>query len=366
MTQDKMPFLPRIDAQHLQQYLREKGYADAQVLSLEFLGSTMQAGLKDYGYGRPLHIVFQSQGETHHRVLRTMSPDPYGHDRRADRANAVLLSYDTFHSIPQHIEPLDTGYFDDKGNLVSVPRGEPFLLTNFVEGELYAKDLLRMSRRDALEKDDLARTKALARYLATLHGETAPPTQYIRSLRDIVGSGEGIMGLCDSYPSGHSVATPHRLRAIETEVVRWRWNLKSFAHRARRTHGDFHPFNLLFREGTDFSVLDCSRGGVGEPADDLSALSINYIFFSLQHHRVFHGALREIWNVFWHTYLTETQDTQILDVIAPFFTWRCLVLASPVWYPNIADSLRDRLLRFAERLLENEPFHPDHVDNLLG
>jgi Ser/Thr protein kinase RdoA (MazF antagonist) len=174
------------------------------------------------------------------------------------------------------------------------------------------------------------------------------------------------MGLCDSYPSDHPIATPHRLKAIETEAVRWRWNLKSHTHRTRRIHGDFHPFNLLFREGTDFSVLDCSRGGVGEPADDLAAMSINYIFFSLQNHRLFHGALREIWNVFWHTYLSETEDLQVLDVIAPFFVWRCLVLASPVWYPNIPNALRDRLLQYAERLLENEPFHPDRIDELLG
>ena len=34
-------------------------------------------------------------------------------------------------------------------------------------------------------------------------------------------------------------------------------------------HGDFHPWNLLFREGVEFSVLDRSRGEWGEPADDV-------------------------------------------------------------------------------------------------
>lgn len=365
MKTPEMHMLPRIDTEHIQRYLRERWFQDAEIVSIEALGSTLQEGLKDYGYGRPLHISFRTQDEIRHLVLRTMVGDPFGHDRRADRANTLLLAYDTFHSIPQHIEPLDVGAFDDQGNLISIPRGEMYLITNFVEGELYAKDLLRMSLHDTFEEYDLLRAKALARYLATLHGETELPALYIRQIRDVVGSGEGIMGLCDSYPDDHPVASPHRLKSIEIEAIRWRWHLKSYSHRTRRTHGDFHPFNLLFRTGTDFSVLDCSRGGVGDPADDLAALSINYIFFSLQHHRLFRGALREVWNVFWHTYLEETDDQQVFEVIAPFFTWRSLVLASPVWYPNISDTLRDRLLRFAEKLLENEPFHPDRIDELL-
>jgi hypothetical protein len=39
---------------------------------------------------------------------------------------------------------------------------------------------------------------------------------------------------------------------------------------------------VLFREGVDFTVLDRSRGEWGEPADDVTAMTINYIFYSLQ------------------------------------------------------------------------------------
>jgi len=44
----------------------------------------------------------------------------------------------------------------------------------------------------------------------------------------------------------------------------------------------FHPWNLLFRTETDFSVLDRSRGEWGEPADDVAALAVNYLFFGLR------------------------------------------------------------------------------------
>jgi len=52
----------------------------------------------------------------------------------------------------------------------------------------------------------------------------------------------------------------------------------SWAHRLSQVHGDFHPWNVLFREGVDFTVLDRSRGERGEPADDVTAMTINYIF----------------------------------------------------------------------------------------
>jgi hypothetical protein len=294
-----------------------------------------------------------------------MSPDPFGHDRRADRADLMLLAFDTFTGIPQHIRPLEVGAFDDDGALVPMATGEVWLATEYVEGRLYADDLDRLASSDAPEDGDVERAEALGRYLAGLHAERAPAEAWQRIVRDAVGSGEGIFGLCDSYPVDHPVATLPRLAAIEAAAVRWRWRLRGRADRARRTHGDFHPFNLLFREGTDFSVLDCSRGAAGEPADDLTALSINYLFFALDRRGRFDGALRVLWDRFWSSWLTGTGDREVLEVVAPFFAWRGLVVASPVWYPGVADDVRDRLLRFVERLLAGEPFDPEGVDELL-
>jgi aminoglycoside phosphotransferase (APT) family kinase protein len=36
-------------------------------------------------------------------------------------------------------------------------------------------------------------------------------------------------------------------------------------------HGDFHPWNILFRAAVDFSVLDRSHGEYGDPASAASA-----------------------------------------------------------------------------------------------
>lgn len=356
----------RIGVPQVEDYLRRHGFPDARVTAFEPLGGDTASGVKGYGYGRPLRIRFEADGAAHDRVLRTMSPDPFDHERRADRADVLLLAYDTFNQIPRHIRALDVGAFTADGRLVSMAEGEVFLVTDYVEGRLYADDLGAMRALDAPRPLDLARARALGAYLAELHAEEADPGAWTRCLRDTVGSGEGIFGLCDSYPDDHPTASRERLVAIEKRAVDWRWRLRGETQRARRTHGDFHPFNILFREGADFSVLDCSRGAAGAPADDLAALTINYLFFALSHDGRFGGALKAAWQALWQTYLDATGDRGVLETIAPFFAWRGLVVASPVWYPAVADDVRDRLLRFVERLLDGVPFDPMDPTPLVG
>jgi len=70
-----------------------------------------------------------------------------------------------------------------------------------------------------------------------------------------VGHGECLMGILDSYPHPYALLPPHVCEALEHDAVSWRWRLRGRTHRLARVHGDFHPWNLLFREGTDFSVL---------------------------------------------------------------------------------------------------------------
>ena len=344
------------------------------------LGQSTQETLKDYGYGRPLRIDFEVGGAPRTEVLRTMSADPFGHDRRADRVGSMVLDFDTFGRMPRHIHPLDVGCFEGE-ELVSMGRGEAWLVTDYVEGELYARDLKALQHAAAPSPLDLARAAALAGHLAEVHsaaGDDGLPGQsfaqngaqnfaWVRAIRDTIGSGEGIFGLTDSYPDDHPVATRDRLMRLEQAAVAWRWGARDHVRRrARRTHGDFHPFNILFREGVDLTALDCSRGAIGEPADDVCCLSINYLFFRLAGGaQRFDGALRVLWDHFWGRYLEVTRDHEVRAMVAPFFAWRALVVASPLWYPHIADEVRERLFVFAERLLGGHAFAPDRVDELL-
>ncbi|MCX8176637.1 MAG: aminoglycoside phosphotransferase family protein, partial [Candidatus Bathyarchaeota archaeon] len=185
---------------------------------------------------------------------------------------------------------------------------------------------------------------------------------YIRRARDLVGHGECIMGLIDSYPSGLNYADEKTLMEIEHKCVEWRWKLKKKAYRCARVHGDFHPFNVLFREGIDFTVLDRSRGEWGEPADDVAAMSINYIFYSLLTYGELRGPFKELYESFIWNYVKRTGDKELFSVIQPFYAWRGLVLASPVWYPSISSGIRRKLFYFITNILNQEFFHPDRIN----
>jgi hypothetical protein len=310
--------------------------------------------LKHIGYGEPALLRYRV-GDTEKRaVLHTMAPNWFGHDRRSDRAALVLLAADTYGLVPRHTQVLDVGAIDARGELVSLRGdGEFWLLTEYAEGTLYARDLRALEERGRATDRDLARARALAGYLVDLHKEPVdgPPELYHRALRDLVGSGEGIFGIADSYPRGGPVAF-ERLAALERRCVDFRWRLRGRERRLRRTHGDFHPYNILFREGADFTLLDASRGGVGDPADDLAALTINYVFGAVVYPGAREHGLAPVWDAFWTAYLDGSGDREVLEVIAPFFAWRALVVASPVWYPALTPEARDKLLGFAEQALE--------------
>lgn len=172
------------------------------------------------------------------------------------------------------------------------------------------------------------------------------------------------MGILDSYPHPYPLLPQEVCEEIEHAGITWRWRLRDRGHRLSRTHGDFHPWNLLFREGIDFSVLDRSRGEWGEPADDVAALGINYLFYGLRSQVVepFHF----LFSTFLETYLRESNDHEILNVLPPFLAFRALVIAHPIWYPELPDPLRSTIIRFARRMMVDVQFDPGDVRELLG
>src|SRR5499426_3589563 len=126
------------------------------------------------------------------------------------------------------------------------------------------------------------------------------------------------MGVLDSYPHPYPLLAPEICEDIERTAVSWRWRLRTGTHRLSWTHGDFHPWNLLFRAGTDFSVLDRSRGEWGEPADDVAALGVNYLLFALRRReRPGRGSSDDpflgLLAAFLQTYLAESGDIEISE-----------------------------------------------------
>lgn len=323
--------------------------------------------LKHAGYGQPLLVCYRAGGAARRAVFRTQGANWFGHDRRSDRAALALLAADTYGEIPDHVEVLDVGAIDAGGGLLSLKgSGEIFLITSYVEGSLYAKDLRRVERDGEATALDLDRAQALARWIGRLHQPRVddPAEVYHRAVRDLVGSGEGVFGIVDSYPDGGPV-TRDRLARLELAIVSWRARLRDRAGRLRRTHGDFHPYNVLFREGVDFSVLDASRGGRGDPADDVAAMSINYLFGGALAPEAWERGLRPLLHAFFDAYLDITGDQGLFEALPPFVAWRLLVVASPVWYPALSDATRDALLRVAEDALTRGRFDLDRAERML-
>jgi hypothetical protein len=325
-------------------------YPGAQVARVVALRDDESSGdeMKALGYGRPLRIEL-ADGRA--LVFHTLRSDDFGHDRRADRIGNLVLAYDTFAAVPRHVRAEDVGLVRDDGTLISLARThEPYLMTAWAPGTLYADDLRRVQASGATVLD-VTRAEVLARTLLAIHAAPGShPGAYARAIRDLLGHGEGIFGLVDSYEG--AIVPTARLRALEEACLAWRWKLRGQTHRLRRTHGDFHPFNILF-DGDRVHLLDASRGSEGDPADDVACMAINYVFFRA----------RPLWDAFWRTYLAGTTgDGSAVDVcaaVAPFFAWRALVLASPAWYPHLAADDRERILAFAERALAAERFDPE-------
>jgi hypothetical protein len=322
---------------------------------------------KAIGYGAPQRIILRDREDNERSlVFHVVTPNAFGHDRRADRAAAQLLAFDTLARIPRHVPALDVGAIADDGRLVSLGgTGELYLVTAWADGTVYAEDLRRIAREGRASEGDVARVQALARYLAGLHHVRggAPPV-YRRAIRDLVGHGEGIFGIIDGYPEDCAGAPASWLRDIELACVRWRWKLRDRYHRLATTHGDFHPFNIVFSTGNDFTLLDASRGCAGDPADDVAALVINFVFFALDHANGWRG-LGPLWHGFWRTYLEASDDGELLEVVAPFLAWRALVVASPAFYPSLPERERARILGFAARALDRDRFDPGDADDLF-
>ena len=299
----QMPSVKRVE-KYLEQVLQKKSVRVSYFGRLDEYDPSRKAkkskgsvngnsSIKSLGYGIPYLVVYTvGKGPKKESIISTMRIGKgFGHDFRADRVDNAVLSFDTWNSLPEHCKSQDLGTFStvDYSPISLGKTGEFFILREKVSGVEYYKDLDRIHSSGSLEGNDIGRSTALAEYLANIHSKKkqSEPEIYARKIRDTVGHGECIFGLTDSYPEGQlEYLDARELESFEKLCIQHRWKLKGRFNRLCQVHGDFHPWNILFssnpRTPLKFKLLDRSRGEWGEPADDVCALSMNYIFYSLR------------------------------------------------------------------------------------
>ncbi|MFO7872272.1 MAG: aminoglycoside phosphotransferase family protein [Candidatus Undinarchaeales archaeon] len=350
-----------VEREKVEKYL-EKKFGKIKLNNFKELGKGV--------YGTAYLLDFDLEnGKNKKLVLKNMNRGGFGHDYKADIAHNLILAHNTFNNLKKHIKSYDVIASNEE--LKSIGDAEDYyILLEEAEGEEYSKDLDRISETGKLEEKDRKRVVKLAEYLAEIHERIDKPELYVRRARDLVGHGEYIMGVLDGYPE-NSIKSERRVEIV-CKCVHWWEKLRNYKERLSVIHGDYHPFNIMFK-GEDFVLLDRSRGEYGEPADDLTGMLVNYLFWSLVKYGKLDNEFKELFKLFLNTYLEKTEDKEVLKVIQPFFTFRAVVVANPIFYSNDwfrkrgadPDEIRDKLLNLAENVLDIEKFEIEKVNEYL-
>ena len=206
------------ESSEIERYLKSVLGSSVRILRQSVLAKPGKKELKGYGYGTPVLLEFEVQGQHRRAVLHTVRPGGFGHEHMADRAQSLLWDHTAFNTLPHHVRSIDVGAFRQDGTAVSLGDAEEFFtLTTYGEGVPYAGDLERIRDSNEVRDNDVQRADALCDYLVQIHSVANDhPDLYVRRVRELVGHSECIMGLIDSYPSG-SQAIQERLLSIETD-----------------------------------------------------------------------------------------------------------------------------------------------------
>lgn len=350
-----------INEKAIKRHLRDL-FPSASRIVVRKLGSGVQ--------GSGFLVMIEADRKTKEYVVKSLLHEGFGHDYPSDRAAVFLLDLDEYGHLEKHVRAVDVLAELPDGSVKSIGGGrEYYLMMEKAEGRDYFADLREMSGKDRIDARDRGRIRAMASYLSRIHAvKKDSKTLYWRKLRDTVGHGECLMGVFDIYPDG---TVPYEtMTDIIKKSVDFIYKLKPRHKRLSQIHGDFHPGNIWFRETegeeTDFVLLDRSRGPWGEPADDVTALAINYIFFSVKYFGDLRGPFLEGLRLFIDEYVWLAGDSEMLEVMAPFFAFRTAVVANPVFYPELVEESRLKILRFARNLLIEERFSVERVNDWLA
>lgn len=343
----------------IENYLKELFGPATKLKDMERLGEGV--------HGAAYLLKFSTPHKEQRLIMKTLFPSRFGHDHYSDRAQVLLLANANYNDMPKHIKAVDVvGASPDR--LISVKDvGEFYIFMEEAKGVPYFRDLDAILKRGYLNELDVERAKMLAYFLADIHAlkYSGQDTKilYRRRIRDLIGHGECIMGIIDAYGSV-DFATDKELLEYAAKCLPWWGKIRDKSERLCSVHGDYHPGNIRL-QADDFVLLDRSRGSWGEPADDVSCMSINYLHYAIKDCGAFDGPFEELFRLFLDHYFEKTYDDGFLEVTQPFFAFRALVIANPRFYPEDSLTTKRKLLNFGHSVLEEHRFQVDRISEYI-
>ena len=358
----------QIDSKEIEDYLGTLFGAPTKLISIEKIGE----GFHNAGF----LIIISISNQIKRIVMRVVRGDTgWGHDYLSDHSSVLLLQHSLLRSAPVGTcsESFDVAALTSDGTIKSI--GESIEFLHFVdeipesESSPYSKDLFKIAEKQSLSDNDILRARVIAEYLAKLHSQkNQNPNLYSRHIRDLIGHGEMLMGVIDTYPPANNLdfTSIEELERIEVETVRWRNRIKHSSERCSRIHGDVHPFgNLRFKGDNSILALDMSREKFGEPADDVAGMSINYLFFSIWKHGKLTPHFEKLFRIFLDEYINKTKDEDILRYMPPFYAFRGTVIAHPLYYPDLETFKRRKIFNFILNVINDKEFNSDSLESYI-
>jgi aminoglycoside phosphotransferase (APT) family kinase protein len=343
----------------VENYLKERFGMETRLISMEPLGEGV--------HGTAYRVRFKSSEGENRQIMKTLFHSRFGHDHYSDRAQVLLLANANFNEMPRHVRATDVvGEADER--LISLKDAREFyIFMDEAGGSSYFDDLDSILKRGYLNDLDRERAGMLADFIADVHagkysgGEAK--TLYRRRIRDLIGHGECIMGIIDAYEPV-DFTSDSELVSYAMESMKWWGKIRDRKERLCSVHGDYHPGNIRLQENA-FIVLDRSRGSWGEPADDVSCLAMNYVYYAVKDRGTFEGPFAELFRIFLDAYLAKTGDDLFFKVLQPFFAFRALVVANPKFYPDDTRETKRKLIDFGFSVLGKDKFEPERIPDYL-
>lgn len=320
--------------------------------------------------GTGFALDFKVNGKVERKVLKTMFTQHLGKDYPADRAQSLILAHSNYNSMKKHVKSKDVCGVTDKEIIPLGKAKEFFILMDEAKGTPYFEDLEQYADKKELSSTDKEKIMAMSNYLIQLHKKKHKnPILYKRKIRDTIGLGEGMMGVLDMYPEVSFATKDDFKKIVQKSVEHW---ASPKVNRLCEVHGDYHPGNVWWG-AKDFTLLDRARGKYGEAADDITAMTINHIFYSVKNHGKFMGAYEQAFKLFMDNYFKKTKDKEMMKVIQPYFAFRAVVVANPMFYNDKfygsktkANAIRRKMIKFASNVLNDKEFNPNEINTYLN